>query len=391
VGQIVANRVVGGAPVGRRSTPTDAYSVRTITEQTELRALSEQWHRLLLASPMATAFASPTWVLAWYRAFERPGGVYVVTVWHEGELVGVAPFARTRIGGAHAGFTLLVSAGTEHGDYGDPLLGPDPLPVAHVLADHLAHLTRRESTLVNLRRLHDESPLLALLEARDDVACEPMGTHADNAVVRFSDMDDPEATLARLARKRDLPRLRRRLIEHHGEVSFTGQAPDTAVALDAMRDLLARRWAAGGGPRMFATPTREAFTRAVTTALVDCGLARVSTLTAGGRIVAVTINYRVGDREIGDATGSDPDLRKYAVGLMHLHEVLTSARADGVGEVDMRAGDFAYKDQWATTSQGTRSIAVRRAGRLGRVQLAARRVAMSLRARRLARHEERRP
>lgn len=387
----MTNRVVGGAPVGRHSISTDAYSVRTITELTELRALTDQWHRLLLASPMATAFVSPAWVLTWYRAFERARGIYVVTVWRGRELAGVAPFARTRFGGAHAGFTLLVSAGTEHGDFGDPLLGPDPLPVAHTLADHLARLTRRENTVVNLRRLRDESPLLALLEARDDVACAPMGAHADNAVVRFSDMDDPEATLARLARKRDLPRLRRRLTEHHGEVVFTSQAPDTTSALDAMRDLLARRWTAGEGPKMFATPAREAFTREVTAALVDCDLARVSTLTAGGRIVAVTINYRVGDREIGDATGFDPDLRKYAVGLMHLHEVLASAWTSGITEVDMRAGDFAYKDKWATTSQGTRSIALHRAGRLGPAQLAARRVAMSVRARRITRRGRRQP
>ena len=62
-------------------------------------------------------------------------------MWRGDSLVGMAPFARTDVGWGPARATLLVSAGTEHGDYGDPLLGPDPAPVADALIDHLAALT----------------------------------------------------------------------------------------------------------------------------------------------------------------------------------------------------------------------------------------------------------
>ncbi|HEX6422091.1 MAG TPA: GNAT family N-acetyltransferase [Acidimicrobiales bacterium] len=367
------------------------YSIRTLTRPDEVGAIEPAWHRLLLASPAATAFAGPAWVGTWYRHFQPEGGIHVVTVWRGDDLVGVAPFARTRAGRARAGFTLLVSAGTEHGDYGDPVLGPDPLPVARVVADHLVHLVRHENTTVNLRRLCDDSPLLALLEGRDDVACLPMGLEAGNAVVRFGDMDDPRSALDRIARKRDLPRLRRRLTEAHGEVEFVPDAPDPMQALDHMRDFLARRWAPGEGPRLFSAPGREAFTRDVTAALVEAGLARVSVLTAGGRPVAVTIDHVVGGRLLGDAASYDPDLRRYSVGLLHLHEVLSAALAGGLREVDLRAGDFPYKDQWATATRRTRSVALVRPGVRGRAQRAARRVAMSARARRIARDERATP
>ncbi|HEX6567759.1 MAG TPA: GNAT family N-acetyltransferase, partial [Acidimicrobiales bacterium] len=368
-----------------------AYRVATITSHDELTALDPRWHRLLLESATASAYASPAWLRTWYRHYQPRSGIYVVTVWRGDELVGVAPFARSRAGRGRAGFSLLVSAGTEHGDYGDPLLGPDPRPVARAVADHLVHLVRHENTAVNLRRLRDDSLLLALLEGRDDVACEPMGIEAANAVVRFADLDDPAAALARTARKRDLPRLRRRLTEAYGEVAFVGDAPDTAAALDHMRDFLDRRWGPGEGPRLFATPGREAFTRDVTTALVASGLARVSLLTAGGRTLAVTIVHRVGDRVLGDATGLDPDFRRYSAGLLNLHDMLAGALAEGAAEYDMRGGDFPYKDQWATTSRRTRSIAVVRPGRPGRRQLTARRLVMSARARRLARDERAAP
>lgn len=382
---------VPARPRARPTAPPAALDVRVVTSVDELAGLADRWQRLLLASPTATAFASPAWVLTWYRHVEAHRPIHAVTVWRGGELVGLAPFARTRLGGPRSGLTLLVSAGTEHGDHGDPLLGPDPLPVARVVADHLAGLARHDNTVVNLRRLRDDDALLALLEARDDVACVPMGRRAENAIVRFADMDDPDAVLARLARRSELPRNRRRLARDHGEVAFTDHltGADVDVALDHMRDFLARRWAPGEGPRLFASPGRAAFTRAVTAALVDDGLGRVSALTAGGRTVAVTVDHRVGDREVGDATSFDPDFRTYAAGLVHLHEVVAGARADGVAELDMRAGDFRYKDDWATTTQVTRSIAVAAPGARGRAQLAGRRAAMSRRARRIA-HQERR-
>ena len=70
---------------------------------------------------------------------------------------------------------------------------------------------------------------------------------------------------------------------------------------------------------------------------------------------------------------------------------LCGALADGLDEVDLRAGDFPYKDQWATSARRTRSVALVRAGMLGRAQYAARRMAMSARARRIARAERTAP
>ncbi|MDD9370882.1 MAG: hypothetical protein PV358_12265 [Acidimicrobiales bacterium] len=105
-----------------------------MTDLSDLVALTDQWTALVHASPHATAYASPAYILTWYRHFERPGGIYAITIWHHDQLVGLAPFARTRIGHPPAAITLLVSAGTEHGDYGEPLLGPDPTPVAHAIA-----------------------------------------------------------------------------------------------------------------------------------------------------------------------------------------------------------------------------------------------------------------
>ena len=374
-------------PGAGRGALVDTLRTELITDIDQLTALQDAWRELLAQSPGATAFASPEWVLTWYRHFESRHGVYVVTIRKGDRLVGLMPFGRSRFGGRRAGFRLLVSAGTEHGDYGEPLLGTDPVPVAAAVADHLCQLVRDESVALNLRRLCDDGPLLRALEEHDDVGRHPMGHVAQNAIVDFAALDDPEAYLERMARKRDIPRSLRRLRERCADVSFEPTTDDTDGALDAMRDMLARRWAAGGGPRTFATGALEAFARDVVRALVDGGLGRVSTVRADGRPISVSVDFCLGRRYVGHNSAFDPELAAYGPGQAHLLDVLRHALSEGAVEFDLRAGDYPYKRKWANAERVTRSIVLVAPGRAGELALRARRVAMSVRARRIRRLE----
>ena len=358
--------------------------VEVVTELADLEALSDRWTTLVHTSPLATAYASPAYILTWYRHFERPGGIYAITVWHHDQLVGLAPFARTRIGHPPAAITLLVSAGTEHGDYGDPLLGPDPTPVAHAITDHLATLVSH-NTIINLRRLRDDGPTLATIETRDDIAQTPMGQIADAAVLRLDQLEDPTTHLKRLAKKHSIPRRLRRLAETHGDITYQPDDPDHTRALDTMRDMLQRRWGPDDGPPMFRTPHMDAFTRDTLHHLTTTGFARIATLTAGTTPVAVSTVLEVGDRQISDNAALDPELAQFGPGHAELYHLLDHAHRTGACEVDLRAGDFPYKYKWANTTHRTRSLALTAPGRRHEPMMAARRVAMSLRARRLNR------
>ena len=358
--------------------------VEVVTELADLEALTDRWTTLVHTSPLATAYASPAYILTWYRHFERPGGIYAITVWHHDQLVGLAPFARTRIGHPPAAITLLVSAGTEHGDYGDPLLGPDPTPVAHAITDHLATLVNH-NTIINLRRLRDDGPTLATIETRDDIAQTPMGQIADAAVLRLDQLEDPTTHLKRLAKKHSIPRRLRRLAETHGDITYQPDDPDHTRALDTMRDMLQRRWGPDDGPPMFRTPHMDAFTRDTLHHLTTTGFARIATLTAGTTPVAVSTVLEVGDRQISDNAALDPDLAQFGPGHAELYHLLEHAHRTGAREVDLRAGDFPYKYKWANTTHRTRSLALTTPGIRHDAMLAARRALMSLRARRLNR------
>jgi CelD/BcsL family acetyltransferase involved in cellulose biosynthesis len=376
-------------------TPVEPLRTDVVTDLDRLAGLRTAWSDLLAVSPGATAFASPEWVLTWYRHFESRRGVHAVTVHRGDRLVGLLPFAVSRLGRrGRAGFGLYVSAGTEHGDYGEALLGTDPGPVAAEIADHLARLVREENAAINLRRLCDGGPLLQALEQRDDVARHPMGQVAENMLVDFAAVEDPAAHVERLARKRDVPRSQRRLGEQHGEITFEPHTdgPDgTDAALDTMQDMLARRWAGGGGPRTFATPALAAFNRHVVHELVTSGLGRVSTVRAGGRPVSISIDFKLGSRYVGHNSAYDPELSSFGPGQAHLYEVLRCAVSEGAVEFDMRAGDYPYKRKWANAERVTRSLVLVAPGRPGELELRARRVMMSVRARRISRIEQAAP
>lgn len=362
--------------------------VQVVESTSELGELAGRWQRLAeaCADGQATVFACPTWVLTWFDYFEAIGRPYVVLVWDGPDLVGVAPFSRTSLGVGPARFALLVSAGVENGYYGEPLLGPDPEPVARALAAHLSDLVAGGTTVVNLRRLWVDGALSRALHLRHEVTCRPMAPAADSAVVRFDQMDDVDRYFRQVARKHGITRRGRRLAEQVGTVDYHPDDSDVDGAIAALEDLLARRWEPGAGPQLFAGARRAAFTRHVLRALVDQGQAGLSTLRVDGRPVAVSVVFRLGDRAFSDFAAFDPEFAPFGVGQRELYEVLRHAWQDGATEVDLSAvSSYTYKLRWANATPATQSVALTAAGWRGPVAWGARRAMMIYRARRLAR------
>ena len=71
--------------------------------------------------------------------------------------------------------------------------------------------------------------------------------------------------------------------------------------------------------------------------------------------------------------------------------MLRCAVSEGAVEFDMRAGDYPYKRKWANAERVTRSLVLVAPGRPGELELRARRVMMSVRARRISRIEQAAP
>jgi CelD/BcsL family acetyltransferase involved in cellulose biosynthesis len=365
-----------GAPKGR------SLSIDVVTDLVTLQTMADEWAQSLEASLHPVSHEGPAWVLPWYRCYLGAHEPYVIVVRSGGRVAGVVPLVRAR---APRGFDLIWSAGTERGDYGEPNLGSDPDAAGELVADHLLGLVRAGHTVVDLRRLIDDGAMFeAVLRRAGDLHVEVGHDVNTSAVVSFDGLDDPERFLARLAKKHRLAQRGANLENEVGPVRFTPHDEQVDECLDFM-DVQWRERFGDDGPRMLATPRRRAFTRESTHAMVDDGSGRVSTLRAGGQLVAVELIQTNGRFQASDVAAYDVSMSQFSLGHQSLFAILQQAWQEGAAEVDLRAGDFPYKYAWSNASRVSRSVVVARDDhRLG-AMLMARRIIISMRMRELRR------
>lgn len=333
--------------------------VDVITERSALEELRPQWLDLLANSPEAIGFSAPGAVLAWYRHVERHSGVYAVTVWRDDELIGLAPFSIARFGP----FRLYCSAGAGYGFYGGPLLGPDSQSVAHLLRRHITELVRSGVAAVYLRRMPVEHELLKALTNDPHVTCKAMGSDETNSVVNFAIMPDTEDYFAQVGRKHAVPRRTRRLKEHVSSLDIVLEDPDPNGALDTMRDMILRRF--GEDLRMFRGPHNQTLTRDLVHGLIADDHARVSSIVADGRRVAVTFDLHTGTRKFWYAVAYEPEFARFSIGHIELYESLRNAHLSGATQVDLGSSGFDYKRRWANSESRFRTVAVTAPGPRG--------------------------
>src|SRR3954469_2996843 len=92
--------------------------VRECHEADELEELRPDWAALWEASPQATPFQSPAWLLPWWRRLGQ-GELRFLSAWHDRELCGVAPFYIYPQPVTHTKQLLLLGSGNS--DYLDVL------------------------------------------------------------------------------------------------------------------------------------------------------------------------------------------------------------------------------------------------------------------------------
>jgi len=369
--------VASGAPTG---VDVDVdVEIEVITDVDRLDRLRTPWNRLLDRSRNSNPYQAPAYITTWFRHYSAGRPIHVVTLRSDGELVGVAPFDVTRVGFGPVAVPRLKSAVSGRVDYGDPLLA-DWIPgLPDLLLDHLGDVLARPGAAAYLRGLRSDGTLLPALLARDDLVAVPLADPLPAAVVRFDLMDDPVAGVRKIAQKRDVPRSMRRLGEKFEVTEMIDL--DIADGLDALEDLIGRRWADGEGPKAFATDGDAAFTRAVVRAMAFDGRARIKAIKADGRPVWVALLLRVGDRVIGDMLAIDDDFRKFGPGNIGIFQTLEQFAEQGDREKDMLSGDFGYKHRWSNAERTSQPFLVVRNDTLGRAQLSFRDRARRIRER----------
>lgn len=358
-------------------------NLTTITSLGALEPYRIAWERLLRQTPGSCAYQSPQWVERWFTDVGITDQPFVVMMHRGSELVGVAPFAlvQPRIlewtGGA-----VLISAATEPGDYGDPLLAhSDEARLSEALVGHIAAWVNDGRRAVSVRRVDEHGAFYRALCARTDLEKRITSTTA-SPVTRFSDWSDPDAEIERLAGKLKLPKWRRRLEREVGEISVDMLSP-----IDVTLDLLARfhrmRFGADDAPHLLQRERSVALLRSAFADLQASGAARTCRLSAGGRVVSLEIGHNVASRWVGQAAGFDVELGKYRPGYLLVSEILLAARREGALEYDHGQGVQPYKTHWSTRQRRLTSVVVTGPGPVGDAMRLVQRAVASRRARHL--------
>lgn len=353
-----------------------------IDDVAELRELVPAWRELLAAAPGSCAYQSPEWVLGWYGEAGRHDRLHVVTIRRGVELVGIAPFVVTRPRLVPPPLEVVLTAATEPGDYGDPLLGREDLDGSvEFLVDHLRELARSPGCAVAVRRVDEDSAFYRRLIELDDVDVVETSTTA-SPVTRFVDWDDPADEIERRAVKLKLPKYGRKLARDLGEVTVETSAP-IAPGLERMARMHVERFGADHAPKLLQRPRSMALVRSALEALDAVGDARMCRLSAGDTIVSLELGHNVGSRWVGQAAGFDPVAGKYRPGYLLVHDILLQAMREGADEYDHGQGVQEYKTVWSNDLRTLRSVVLTTPGALGHAERLLQHTVASRRARSL--------
>ena len=321
------------------------------------RRLLAEWSRLLDEASEPEVFLSPEWIIAWMRHYGGECEAFLITARDEsGELVGLAPFYRRRLGpGALRGPRVLAFLGDE--GVGSEYLGI--LARKDAEEQFLSALTRAmegEWALANLRGLRENHPSTDLL-IRLFGAGAPDRIHRErHPCSSVPLLGDYETYLTSLATKfRTTVRYRTNKLMKNFEVRLlrTSRGEELDGHLNRFFEMHQGRWEAEGHPGSFYNPSKRAFYREIADAFLRRGWLRFYHLEVDGVIRAAQFGFAFRGVLHSLQEAFDRHFRPQGVGGVGVVLRGMSIResiAEGLESYDFLGGMEEYKTRWGTTS-----------------------------------------
>jgi CelD/BcsL family acetyltransferase involved in cellulose biosynthesis len=322
------------------STLPERLEVEEISTTAGLAALEPEWWELWRASPAATPFQSPAWLLPWWRRFGTPD-LLTLAVRRARRLIGLLPLYLYRDGAVRK----LLPVGIGISDYLDPLLDADGCAAAMAHLGRWAHRFDRAD-------LENQRPGSPLLQAK--LPPPWRGDAHPGPCCPVLKLPAGRETLARaIPRMAKLPYYGRRAARLGMVERVEATADNLPGLLDGMFTLHAARWATRGGPGVLADPAVRAFHCDTAPLLLAHDLLRLSGLRLDGRLVAVLYGLADGRRLHAYLGGYDPALPHPGLGAMMLGRAIAAAVDEGLGELHFLRGREPYKYAWGAVDQPT--------------------------------------
>lgn len=287
--------------------------------------LETSWSYLLARLPRPTVFLTPLWHRTWWQHMGQ-GDLCLLAIGNSEKVMGIAPLMQEHSHLSFLGDTDLV-------DYHDLLLEPgQEQPALTALLDFLG---QHKWDSFRMTSLPEGSPTLDLLPGLAQARGLVVERVLEDVCPRLELPATWDDYLAGLTKK-DRHELRRKLRRLYGQAEvrhYTVTDPEgVAQGLDDFFRLLR---ASRQDKAEFLTPQREAFMRAMATALAREGIARLFFLEVSGvRVASALCFYYNGEVSLYNS-GYDPAYSSLSVGLL----LKALALRDAI-ELRARAFDF---------------------------------------------------
>ena len=323
-----------------------SFDVDLVERDEDLQRVLPDWWGLWSRVPSATPFASPAWLLPWWRTF-RPGSLQSIAVRRHGQLVGLSlNYVEDGTWGRR-----LLPLGIGVSDYLDVLVDPAVEGVGERLVAETLNLSDRWDSW----ELEELMPEAAGLTLRLDVGGADPRPQSACPVLPLPSLTDWPKTQAYRRWRRSWNRLGR-----HEHVKIVGATETNVRAL--LDDLVAthgRRWAEAGESGMLASDAVQAFHREAVPRLLDAGLLQLFGLKVDGRTVGAYYGLLHRHRAFGYLSGFDPAWRFESPGAALLGHAIRQAVLQGCTEYHCLRGQETYKYAWGASDRWNRARTVR--------------------------------
>ena len=317
--------------------------ISVLTDDAAVVATAPQWRALWARCPRRSPFASPDWLLAWWRRFGT--GRPVVALLREGErLCALLPCYVLA-----DGRTKLLPIGVSLSDHFDALIAPDAPADA---AGRLLAAVLEAVPDVETCDLLDLPPGAALLSADDPVGWRTVLHPGEPCpVLPIREGASFAETIPAKARRK-LRMNRHRADRAGGWAIRRVEADRLDGAFADLTRLHQARWTAQGEAGVLGDPRVGPFLAEALPRLLAAEVLDFATFHIDGAVAAALLAFRAApDRLLVYLGGFDERFAFFSPGSILLGECAEATIATGVREIDFLRGAEAYKYAWGATDR----------------------------------------
>ena len=334
------------------------YSVESLTTETSLQSVGEDWNRLSEACELPNAFATHDWFQVWYQYYSltfpnlqsRP---FLLVLRQGDSITGVAPFVLRR--SSRFGVSVRkVEFVARQADYNDFIVGEDPAGQCQAAVDFLDR-NHDQWDLIDLRGLREtDLPLIehALKRARleyrilPEECCPYLPIDAPwTEIMARRDRSPQDARIG----LHELRKKQRRLATEGLNLRMIECPHDEPGLLDKLILVEKEKRVDGKSAIPFMARYPEVV-KSLFDTLGRRGWMYVALMEMGERPLAWQLGFRCGRKLWNYLTAYDHSFTRFSPGTMLIPAILEYGFSRGYEEFDFLRGEEPYKLMWSNAS-----------------------------------------